>query len=213
MKRLAVLGASGHGKVVADTAECCGWQSVEFFDDAWPKLQANGAWTVAGDTTSLLTQLDQFEGVIVAIGNNRIRLAKLMELQTMGAFLATLLHPAATVSRYARIGTGSVVFAGAVVNADVRVGMGSILNTGCSIDHDCVLGDIVHICPGAHLAGGVRVGNQSWIGIGACVRQLICIGERVVVGAGAAVVADVPDDVTLCGVPAKIVKNVPRCVI
>ncbi len=59
MNRLAVLGASGHGKVVADTAECCGWRSVEFFDDAWPNLQTNGAWDVTGDTPSLLAQLNQ----------------------------------------------------------------------------------------------------------------------------------------------------------
>lgn len=204
MNRLAVLGASGHGKVVADTAECCGWRSVEFFDDAWPNLQTNGAWDVTGDTPSLLAQLNQFDGVIVAIGNNRLRQAKLMELQAADARLAILLHPDATVSRYARIGAGSVVFAGAVMNADAFLGMGGILNTGCSIDHDCVLGDAVHISPGACLAGGVRVGNQSWIGIGACVRQLIRIGERVVVGAGAAVVADVPDNLTVAGVPARV---------
>ena len=204
MKRLAILGASGHGKVVADTAECCGWQSVQFFDDAFPTRKVNGVWDVAGDTALLLTQLDQFDGVIVAIGNNRIRQTRLMELQSQGARLATLLHPAATVSRYARIGAGSVVLSGAVVNTDACVGVGVILNTGCCTDHDCVLGDAVHVSPGACLAGGVQVGSQSWIGIGACVRQLVRIGEMVVVGAGAAVVADVPDGVTVAGVPARV---------
>lgn len=203
MKRLAILGASGHGKVVADTAECCGWQSVEFFDDAWPALQDNGEWLVVGDTTTLMGRLADFDGVLVAIGNNRTRHAKLLELQAAGARLATLIHPAATVSRYATIGKGTVVFAGAVVNADTRVNLGGILNTGCSIDHDCVLGYAVHISPGARLAGGVQVGNLSWIGIGASVRQLVLIGERVMVGAGSAVVGDISNDVTVAGVPAK----------
>lgn len=203
MIRLAILGASGHGKVVADTAECCGWQAVEFFDDAWPEFQCNGAWPVAGDTAQLLARLAQFDGVLVAIGNNRIRQAKLLELQAAGACPTILIHPSATVSRHARLGAGSVVFAGAVVNADAQIGQGAILNTGCSVDHDCLLGDAVHVSPGARLAGGVQVGDLSWIGIGASVRQLVRIGSRVMVGVGAAVVADVADDLTVAGVPAR----------
>lgn len=201
--KLAILGASGHGKVVADTAECCGWQTIEFFDDAWPHRQGNGVWSVVGDTTVLMGRLADFDGVVVAIGNNRLRHAKLLEFQAAGARLATVIHPAATVSRYASISEGTVVFAGAVVNADTRVNLGGILNTGCSIDHDCVLGDAVHISPGARLAGGVRVGDLSWVGIGASVRQLISIGQRVMVGAGSAVVSDIPNDVMVAGVPAR----------
>ena len=201
--KLAVLGASGHGKVVADTAECCGWRTVEFFDDAWPGVQANAAWSVVGDTAALMGRLADFDGVVVAIGNNRIRHTKLLELRAAGACLITLVHPAAIVSRYAVIGEGTVIFAGAVVNAEARINLGCILNTGCSIDHDCLLGDAVHISPGARLAGAVQVGDLSWIGIGASVRQLVHIGERVMVGAGSAVVSDIPSDVTVAGVPAK----------
>lgn len=204
MRRLAILGASGHGKVMADTAECCGWEAIEFFDDAWPGIQHNAAWPVIGNTASLLERIEQFDGVVVAIGNNGIRREKLLALQATGAPLCSLVHPSATVSRYAALGEGSVVFAGAVVNADACVGLGAILNTGCSVDHDCVLGAAVHVSPGARLAGGVSVGNLSWIGIGACVRQLVRIGDRVIVGAGAAVIADVADDLTVVGVPARI---------
>lgn len=203
MKRLAILGASGHGKVVADTAECHDWQVV-FFDDAWPELQRNGAWPVIGGTMELMASLECFDGVLVAIGNNGVRRAKLLELLSAGARLTSLVHPSASVSRHACLGIGSVVFAGAVVNADVRIGLGAILNTGCSVDHDCLLGEVVHVSPGARLAGGVRVGDLSWIGIGASVRQQVSIGCEVMVGAGAAVIADVPDGVTVAGVPARV---------
>ncbi|MGE8359088.1 acetyltransferase [Pseudomonas sp.] len=205
MKRLAIVGASGHGKVVADTAERCGWQHLSFFDDAWPTVTRNGEWLVEGDTAALLDNLSDFDGVVVAIGSNEVRLTKLLELQTAGARIITLIHPHACVSRYALLGEGCVVFAGAVVNAYAKVGIGAIINTGSSVDHDCELASVVHISPGARLAGGVRVGEASWIGIGASVRQLVCIGHNTIVGAGAVVVADVPDGVTVAGVPARLV--------
>lgn len=211
MNRLAILGASGHGKVVADTAECCGWKVIEFFDDAWPQTVHNGVWNVVGDTALLKSVLHTYDGVLVAIGNNRIRQRKLRELEEAGAPICTIVHPGATVSRYALLESGVVIFAASVVNADARIGPGVILNTGCSVDHDCVLGAGVHVSPGARLAGGVRVGDLSWIGIGASVRQLVQIGGQVTVGAGAVVVSDVADLLTVAGVPARVLsqKNAP----
>ncbi|WP_082729285.1 acetyltransferase [Pseudomonas sp. St29] len=203
MRRLAVLGASGHGKVVADTAQCCGWSQVDFYDDSWPSLVHNGNWLVLGDSAALYARLQSYQGVIVAIGNNFIRHTKLMALMGVEAPIVSLIHPTAVISQFSTIGLGSVVFAGAVVNAGSKIGLGAILNTCCSVDHDCVLGDAVHISPGARLAGAVSVGERTWIGVGASVRQLIKIGSGVIVGVGAAVVHDVPDGITVAGVPAK----------
>ncbi|VVS94878.1 acetyltransferase [Desulfoluna spongiiphila] len=203
MKRLAILGASGHGKVVADAAESAGWSDIVFFDDKWPELTLNGRWPVIGDSASLLSEHSAFDGVVVAIGLNCIRLNKLGLLLSCGARLVSVVHPGATVSSYAVVGLGTVIMAGAVVNVDSRLGMGCIVNTCASVDHDCFLADGVHICPGAHLAGGVTVGQCSWVGIGASVRQYIRIGAGVVVGAGAAVVNEVSDQCTVAGIPAR----------
>lgn len=202
MNQLAILGASGHGKVVADTAESLGWGAVIFFDDAWPILQHNGVWPVQGNTNTLMETLDMFSGVIVAIGDNQTRQEKMKELIELNAKLVTLVHPSATVSQYATIGPGSVVFAGAIVNAGTHVGLGAILNTACSVDHDCILGEFVHISPGARLAGSVTVGDLSWVGIGANVKQKINIGSKAIVGAGAAVVHHIEAGHTVVGVPA-----------
>jgi sugar O-acyltransferase (sialic acid O-acetyltransferase NeuD family) len=203
MNRLAILGASGHGKVVADLAEEAGWTEVVFFDDRWPELTAVGAWSVKGNTQDLLKSLSLMDGVIVAIGANKIRMEKYRQLHQQGAALVCLIHPSAVISRYSHIGCGSVVMAGAVVNVDARIGDACIVNTSATIDHDCVLEDAVHISPGAHLAGDVRVQECSWIGIGANVRQQIVIGRDVIVGAGAVVVENLPDKCVAFGIPAK----------
>lgn len=200
---LAILGASGHGKVLADIAELTGWEKIDFFDDAWPERKNNGAWQVIGDTQKLLDSLKAYDGVIVAIGNNKIRQQKLQQLDSAGAKIITLIHPSATVSRYTKIGPGSVVVAGAVINPDCIIGSGAIINTCSSVGHDCTLGDAVHICPGARLAGGTVVGERAWIGVGSSVRQLIRIGSDAIVGAGAAVVQDVLPNITVVGVPAR----------
>lgn len=203
MKRLAILGASGHGKVVADAAESSGWDEVVFFDDAWPDCKGNSVWTVLGNTADLLASVSDYSGIAVAIGNNRIRLEKLRLLRSLSVSLPSIIHPHAVISRYAEVGDGCVVCAGVVVNAESEIGFGSILNTACSIDHDCVLEEGVHVSPGARLAGGTKVGRCAWIGIGAVVRQHMSVGAYSVVGAGSVVVKDIPENVTVMGVPAQ----------
>ncbi|WGW00526.1 acetyltransferase [Vibrio sp. YMD68] len=203
MSRCAILGASGHGKVIADMVELSQIGSVEFFDERWPELTQIESWSVVGDTQKLLSSLSEYDSIFVAIGNNHVRKQKLDLLLKNGAKLPALIHPSAVVSKYCEIGDGSVVMAHATVNPFSRIGKGCIINTSSSIDHDCWLGDAVHISPGAHLAGGVNAGALSWLGIGCCVKQQIYIGQRVTVGAGATVVSDVMDDLTVIGTPAK----------
>jgi len=203
-RRLALLGAGGHGKVVADAALCAGWQEVVFYDDAWPRVQSCGPWPVAGPCDRLRQDLAGFEGVLVTIGNNPVRLDKHRVLQQWGAPLVTVVHPAASVSRHASLGSGSVVMAGAVIQIDARLGQACIINTGATVDHDCLLGDGVHVSPGAHLSGEVHVGAASWIGVGAVVRQGLNIGGAVTVGAGAVVVKPVSEGLTVAGNPARI---------
>lgn len=202
--KLAIFGSGGHGRVVADAAEASGqWDAIVFFDGKWPDLQQSGVWDVVGGQHELLRDADQFDGVVVAIGNNTVRLQIQHALTEAGGKLATIIHPAAAISRHASIGTGSVVFAGAVVNIGAKIGEACIINTGATIDHDCVLHDGVHVSPGANLAGATTVGRASWIGIGACTRQVISIGANVMVGAGGVVVNDVEDGVVVVGNPAK----------
>ena len=200
IRTLAILGAGGHGRVVADSAKEAGWSDVAFFDD---NASAHAQVKIRGTTNELFERVRSFGGVIVAFGDNRLRLSVYQRLIDAGATLTSVVHPFSFVSRAAAIGSGTVVVAGVVVNAGAQVGMACILNTGCSIDHDSVLADGVHVSPGARIAGQVRVGERTWIGIGASIRHQIVVGSDVVIGAGAAVVNDVPNGVRVVGVPAR----------
>ena len=207
MNKCAILGASGHCKVIAELAELNGFKEIIFLEDRFPELTQLAHWQVKGCTSDLLALVQEFDLVMVAVGHNSARLQKLRLLQQTGAKLGPLVHPHATVSSYAKLGEGSVVMANAVINAFAAVGIGGIINTSATVDHDCVLADGVHISPGAHLAGGVCVGEQSWIGIGAQIKQLIRIGNKVIVGAGATVIRDIPDFQTVVGTPAVIISH------
>jgi sugar O-acyltransferase (sialic acid O-acetyltransferase NeuD family) len=205
-KKIAIVGASGHGKVVADLAELLGYQ-VCFFDDAYPDQKHIEHWPVVGDFQQLITLKNQYSHAVVAIGNNNIRQQKIEQLFTHQFILPTLIHPSAQISYYARTYDATVILAGAVVNAFARIGTGCIINSLAVIEHDCKLADYIHICPNTALAGGVLVGDKSWIGIGASVIQLISIGSNVTVGAGTVVIKNISDNVTVCGVPAKVIKD------
>lgn len=196
MNPLTIICAGGHGKVVADIAEACGFDQIVFVDDKWPERTENCRWPIVSKP-----DVSMDGPLFCARGLNEVRAKMFDEFKLSDS--PVLIHPAATVSISASIGAGTVVVAGAVVNADANVGRGAILNTGSSVDHDCDLADFVHLSPGARLAGGVTVGARSWIGIGATVADGITIGSDAIVGAGAAVVSDVPDGARVVGVPAK----------
>jgi len=204
-RKLAILGASGHGKVVAEIAEMNSYEVV-FFDDAFPQKNSIEHWPVLGKSIDLLKIINDFE-IMIAIGDNRVRYQKQTELYKAGAKFPVLIHPSATVSEYAAIGDGTVVMAGAVINAFAQVMCGSIINTCAVVEHDCKVYEFSHVSPNATLAGGCEVGKCTWLGAGTVVRQLVIVGSNVVIGAGSVVINNIPDDVVAVGVPANIKKG------
>lgn len=207
-RRLVVIGAGGHGKVVAEAAQLSGqFDEVVFYDASWPERSTHGPWLIVGRPEDLLAPGVHPCVAVVAIGAQAVRVRLTDGLRRAGHTLATVIHPRAAVSPRARLGSGTAVLAGAVVNIDAELGAACIVNTGVTIDHDCRLGDGVHVSPGAHLAGNVQVGEQSWIGTGGVIIPGIQVGARAVVGAGAVVIRNVADDTTVVGNPARILEK------
>lgn len=194
--KLTIIGASGHGKVVAEIARLNGYNEIVFLDDN-PSVHSCGSYPVVGTSDELPEDY-----CFVAIGNGKIR-----EILSKNRKLVTLKHPNAIISDDVKIGTGTVVMAGAVINPGTTIGKGCIINTAASVDHDCIVGDYSHIAVGAHLCGTVSIGRQTWIGAGTTISNNISICGNCVVGVGAAVVKDIDVSGTYIGVPAKRLKK------
>ena len=202
-KKLLIIGASGHGKVVADIAiQMNKWGNIRFLDDNEAVKDCMGL-KVVGKVNDSYGYKDEAD-FIVAIGDNLIREKVQTDLEEKGLSIATLIHPNATIGRDVKIEVGTVVMAGVVINSSTKIGKGCIINTAYSIDHDNVIEDYVHISPGANLAGTIKVGKKSWIGIGAVIIQGITIGENTTIGAGSVAIQDLSGDCIAIGCPARI---------
>lgn len=203
MSGILIIGAGGHGKVVADILLRLSMPVLGFLDDdpaTWGTLRLDLSVLGAIDTFS-----DYFpEGLVMGIGSNTMRREIVRRLGSLAHELwLPAIHPEAVIAPSVSVGRGTVVAAGAVVNPDTYLGDHVIINTGATVDHDCHIGDFVHIAPGAHIAGGVHVGEGALLGIGSVAIPGATIGEWATVGAGAVVLEDIPDHVVAIGVPAR----------
>ena len=211
MQRILILGAGGHAQVVADIlmrGRGAG-KDVEllgYLDDdpglAWKSFLGLSVLGVVSDLSRI-----KHDAVVVAIGDNRARSQVYVRFIEQGERFAVALHPSANVAPGVKLGPGTMVCAGVVVNPQSEVGEDVILNTGCTVDHHNRIGPHAHIAPGAHLGGEVTVEEGAMVGIGAIVLPQVRIGAWSVVGARAVVLKDVPPGVTVIGVPAKPVDN------
>lgn len=199
--KLIIIGASGHGKVVADIAlKINSWKGIYFLDDQ--DIKNSMGIDVIGKSSDFYEYINDYD-IFVAIGSNKTREEIQNRLEDDGASIPTLIHPSVIIGDMVEVGAGTVIMAGAVINCCSTIGKGCIVNTGATIDHDNIIEDYVHISPGAHLAGTVKVGKGSWIGTGSIVSNNIDITYNCVIGAGAVVINDINDSGTYVGVPAR----------
>lgn len=202
-KKIVIIGASGHGKVIADIAKLNGYTEIVFLDDDLSRKKC-GEYSVVGKSSDA-PNYPTYD-FIIGIGNAKIRQLIQQKLESMQLRLAVLIHPAAIVAEDVKVSAGTVVMAGSVINPGTVIGKGCIINTCSSVDHDCQISDYVHISVGAHIAGTVYIGERTWIGAGGIVSNNISICGDCMVGAGAVIVRNIEESGTYVGVPAKKVK-------
>jgi sugar O-acyltransferase (sialic acid O-acetyltransferase NeuD family) len=207
IKRLIIIGAGGHGKVVADCAEATEYFSeIVFLDGLYPEVTKVEHWPVIGKGDDLSLLADANSVFFVAIGNNQTRAKLMTAINNVAGEITTLIHPSAVISPYVTIGAGTLVCANVVINIASNIGQGCIINTSTSVDHDCEIDDFVHLAPGTKLAGTIHIGEYSFVGIGGVIIPSLAIGKHCILGAGSTLLEDLPDYSLAVGSPAKIIK-------
>ena len=201
---LVLIGAGGHALVVLDAALAGSNPVTGLVDQALPVGQKiDGVPGLGNDELLNDASFVQAHDFHLSMSGPaaKLRLAGLLEAKA--ASIASVVHPAATVSSSARIEPGAFINAGAVVNAQTLIGPHVIVNTRASIDHGCRIGAAVHVAPGVTMCGDVVVGEAAEIGPGAVVSRGVRIGAEAVIGAGAVVLSDVSAGNRVWGVPAR----------
>ena len=197
---MLIFGAGGHAKVIISCLEASGEKIEAIFDDDLSKTEISGYFLAGQYNPDIL----QDQAIIIAIGNNLIRsqIARKVYHQ-----LGKVFHPSCIIDRTAKIGDGTVVLQGSIIQADSVIGNHVIVNTKASIDHDCKISDYVHIAPGVTICGNVHVGEFTLIGAGTTVIPNINIGSYCTIAAGSVITTDIPNYSIVRGNPAKIIKT------
>ena len=198
--RMVIIGAGGHGKVIADIALKNGYSNISFVDDR--TIDDCMGFPVVGKIAVIEALNDGQTDFVIGIGNNSVR----KEIaERFAVNWVSLVHPSAQIGTGVHIAPGTVVMANAIVNVCTTVGRHCIINTGSVVEHDNCIGDYVHISPRAALGGTVFVGEQTHIGIGAIIKNNLKICRDCTIGAGAVVIRNIENGGTFVGVPAKMI--------
>jgi sugar O-acyltransferase (sialic acid O-acetyltransferase NeuD family) len=200
---MILYGASGHGKVICSVLEQLNEPIAGIFDDN-SMIGVLDKYSVLGPYT---TNLYANEPIIISIGDNTIR--KRLSKKVQHRF-GICISPSSYCDSSTKIGDGSVILQGSIIQRSTVIGKHVIVNTSASIDHDCIISDYVHISPGATLCGAVQIDEGTHIGAGSTVIQNVRIGKWCIIGAGAVVVKDIPDFSLVTGVPGREIKKLNK---
>lgn len=211
MKKIVLVGAGGHCKVIIDIINSTQqFHIIGITDKNNIGSKVFGIPILGDDTILQDLYKNGTEYAFVSVGsinNLPFRYELYKKLKEIGFKIPILTHKNAIVSQYAKIEEGTCVMPNAVINANAYIGKNSIINSSSIIEHDCSIGDNCHISPGAKLGGNSKVGDNVHIGIGATIIHSISIGNNTIIGAGAVVIDNIGDNRVAVGVPAKVIKT------
>jgi len=215
IKEIIFWGATGQAKVLRECLKDSGIKLVALVDNNKQLQKPFSDVPLLFGKDSFLNWIQQRNsncplGFLVAIGgsNGRDRIDIQNYLESYGLVPVIARHPTAFIADDVELGAGSQILAHSSICVESVVGRGCIINTGAIVDHECQLSDGIHIGPGAHLAGCIRVDNFAFIGTGATILPRIIIGENAIVGAGAVVTKDVLPHTVVVGNPAKVLRKI-----
>lgn len=177
-KSLLIVGAGGHGKVVLDIAESTNeYEKISFLDDSKKIGEKVLGYEVIGKIADGHEYISEYTHAIIAIGNNDVRAELSKKFINLGYILPVLVHKSSVISKYAKVGQGTVIMPNVIINADTTIGDFAIINTRSIIEHDCVIGDGSHLSYGVLLGSGVKLDKKCMIDMGIIVQRNMYISK------------------------------------
>jgi sugar O-acyltransferase (sialic acid O-acetyltransferase NeuD family) len=204
-KKIILVGYSGHGLVVADTALENNLNVIGYTEKTLNEINPFMLEYLGNESSPDFKGWDLDVSFVLGIGDNLLREKIYNNILNNGKKVISLINSTASISSFATIGEGVFINRNVTINAFVKIGSNVILNTGCIIEHECEILDNVHIAPGAVLAGNVKVGSGSFIGANSVIKQGVKIGKNVIVGAGTVVLNDISDGNKIVGPPHRFI--------
>jgi UDP-perosamine 4-acetyltransferase len=202
-RRVIVVGAGGHAKVVIEALRSTRWEPAGLLDPHAAIEKLLGVPLLGGDSKGDELFRAGYRRAFIAIGRNDLRCTLGQRFSSIGFELITIVHPSAVVAHSAVLGRGVLVMPQAVINAEARIDDYAIINTAAVVEHDCIVGRGVHIGPRSVMGGQVVIEEEVLFGIGAVARPLSSIGARAIVGAGAVVIGQIRGGQVVIGAPAR----------
>lgn len=210
MKKIVIIGAGGFAREVAWLIEEINslnneWDLLGFIDENLNNKDKilNGC-PVLGDFGSIRSHGDIYS--ICAVGNPKSKSKLVKKAEKAGLKFTNLIHPKALVSRYVEMGLGNIVCAGVIISTNVTIGSHVSINPASTVGHDTIIEDYSTILWSVNISGNCKIEVGSDIGTNTSVIQGVTVGSWSVIGAGAAVIDDIPPDCTAVGIPARAVK-------
>ena len=204
-KKIILVGYSGHGLVVADTALENNLNVIGYTEKSVNEVNPFKLEYLGDESSSNFKGWDLDVAFILGIGDNILREKIYKHILKNGKKVISLINSSSSISSFAAIGDGVFINRNVTINAFAKIGSNVILNTGCIVEHECEINDNVHLAPGAVLAGNVKVGSGSFIGANSVIKQGVEIGKNVIVGAGTVVIYDISDGNKIVGNPNRFI--------
>ena len=207
-KPLILIGGGGHCKSVIEVAESAGYSILGIFDRPEEVGKKVLDYEVIGVDDDIPKYVDKAEFIITVgfIKNPALRIKLYNKVLEAGGKLATLIASTAHVSKYARLGIGTVVMHQAVINAGAVIGDNVIINTFANIEHDAIIGDQCHVSTGAIINGDVKVAASTFVGSQSVINQGVIFSGGVI-GSLSVVNKNTTRRGIYAGCPAKFIRQ------